>query len=62
MMVNQNGEPVQENFLYPGDLREGELEQALFLLLRHLNIDLVRTNATKHGNVELDLRRDGASV
>jgi len=62
MMVNQRGEPVQEDYLYPGDLRDGELEQALFMLLQHLNLDLVRTNATKHGNVELDLRRDGVSA
>lgn len=62
MMVNQRGEPVQEDYMLPGIFEPGELEQAVCLLVQHLGLDLVRTNATKHGNTELRLRRDGADV
>lgn len=56
MKTNQRGEEVQEETLWPGQLNVGELEEAVFMLLARLNLDLVRTNATKHGNVELELR------
>lgn len=55
--TNQRDEPIAEDFLYHADdFREGELANAVLLLLDHLKLGLVRTNATKHGNVMLQLR------
>ena len=54
--VNQAGDLVQEERLTsPDDFRPGEVEQALLTLLQHLNLTLHRTNATKYGNVELQI-------
>lgn len=62
MRLNQIGAPVQEDYLCPDNFKPGELEEAVCLLVTHLGLDLVRTNATKHGNTELRLRKDGADV
>lgn len=56
MRTNQRGEEVQEHVLWQEDLNPGEAEALLFVLLDHLNLIAVRTNATKHGNTELQLR------
>lgn len=58
--VNQNGDPVQEDTLFECwsvPSTPAEREQALGLILNHLGMTIVRTNATKHGNVELELRK-----
>lgn len=61
MMVNQRGEEVEETSLFTyGHAYENwtpaELAQAVGLLCLHLKVEVVRTNATKHGHVELVLR------
>lgn len=55
-MVNQAGDAVFEQSInYPSDFAEGELAQAVIALADHLKLLIVRTNATKHGNTELQL-------
>lgn len=61
MRVNQRGEEVEETTLFPyGHAWEKwtpeELAQAVALLCQHAGVEIVRTNATKHGNAELVLR------
>ena len=57
--VNQRGEPIHEDWIgTPDNFVPGEAERALLLLIDHLGLSLYRTNATKHGNVELVLRRN----
>lgn len=57
MIVNQQGKPVQEDFLGTwSDLSHAELQELLFLVIAHLNLAAYRTNATKHGTTELELR------
>lgn len=56
-MINQRGEPIAEEWLYSlSELKEGELQRIVFLLLDHLKLEAYRTNATKHGNTEIVLR------
>jgi hypothetical protein len=59
--VNQFGQPLVEEyrFAYVGDARaeEQDIADAISLLCEHLKVDIVRTNATKHGGFELQLRR-----
>lgn len=59
--VNQMGEPVEESELFPHGFNyqswsKEDLATALGLLCSHLKIEIVRTNATKHGATELVLR------
>lgn len=56
MRTNQRGEEVQEHVLCQEDLNPGEAEVLLFKLLEHLNLEAVRTNATKHGDWQLQVR------
>lgn len=57
MMVNQNDEQVFEDYiLWGSDFTDpGELGEALLLLADQLGCRFVRTNATKHGTIELQL-------
>lgn len=57
MAVNQKGELVVEEILYLGLTRinEDELHEIVDLILEHLQLRAVRTNATKHGNTEIRL-------
>ena len=63
MRVNQRGEPIEENTLFPygheyEKVSDADRNQAIDLLCQHLNVRLVRTNATKHGNTEIVLMPD----
>ena len=58
MQVNQMGKPVIE-YVVEFDHAVGdvpEINTAIALLLNHLKLELVRTNATKHGVFEYVLR------
>lgn len=57
--MNQNGDPVMEDELFQSwsdRATQSQVEEAIGLLLRYLNLEVWRTNATKHGNTELELR------
>lgn len=57
MRVNQLGEEIKEERVsFPEWLGPGEAEALLFVLLDHLKLDVVRTNATKCGATEMQLR------
>lgn len=59
--VNQKGEEIVEETLFqPWSVpaTDEERDAAITLLCEHLNVRIVRTNATKHGNTELVLRED----
>lgn len=62
MKVNQRDEPIEETTLFGGawcdPATDAERDEAIALILRHLGCTIVRTNATKHGNTELELRKD----
>lgn len=62
MQVNQKGEPIEETYLLPfGDsssMTLEELREALALVCDHLQVNIYRTNATKSGNVEIELRAE----
>jgi hypothetical protein len=61
VITNTNGDPVREEYLCsPQDFTREELVEAVLLLCGHLNVSLWRTNATKHGGVELELRKEQA--
>lgn len=60
MHVNQKGEPVVETELFKcwsDTATDTERDTAISLILEHLGLEIVRTNATKHGNTELELRK-----
>jgi len=61
MRVNQRGEEVCETdfSLYGETPTPEELTQIVILLLEQLNFKAVKTNATKHGNVEIEVRPEG---
>lgn len=59
MMTNHNGEPVEETQLFTvwGDTAtEAETHKAIGLLAELLGVEFYRTNATKHGTVEIVVR------
>lgn len=61
MATNQKGEPVEETPLFWGwsdPATDAERDEAIGMILRHMGMKIVRTNATKHGNTELELRKD----
>lgn len=61
MSTNQQSKPILETTLFKSWSQiatDAELNQAIILILEHLNCTIVRTNATKHGNTELELRKD----
>jgi hypothetical protein len=58
--VNQNDDPVEETLMFQcwsDAATSQERDTAIGLILEHLGMEIVRTNATKHGNVELELRK-----
>ena len=58
--VNQRGDPVEETLMFPcwsDSATTKERDEAISLILEHLGMEIVRTNATKHGNVKLELRK-----
>jgi len=61
MRVNSMDQPVVEDELFQvwsqTTATDLEVREAIGLLLQHLQLKIVRTNATKHGNVELELER-----
>lgn len=60
-MVNQNGDAIDETPLFriwSDPATDEERDQAIALILGHLGMQVVRTNATKHGNTELEIRPD----
>lgn len=58
MNVNQDGDEIVEVELFQtwSELAsEREVNEAIGLILGKLNCKIERTNATKHGNIELQL-------
>jgi hypothetical protein len=60
MIVNQNGDEVIETTLFTPwvheDVTDDERDHVIALILQHLGLEAVRTNATKRGHTEVDLR------
>lgn len=57
--VNQQDAPIEETILFQcwGERSTNEeRDWAIGSILQHLGMEVVRTNATKHGNVDLVLR------
>ena len=57
--VNQLGEPVEETQLFQigcDSATDYERDTAISMILDYLQMEIVRTNATKHGTTELVLR------
>lgn len=64
MRTNQADEPVVEDLLYAFGMTfdsatDQERDKAIALLCQHLGVEIVRTNATKHGTTEVVLRTVG---
>lgn len=49
-------EPFTDPVYMPDMIQDEDIKVLLWLLLDRLKLDLVRTNRTKHGNTELQLR------
>lgn len=65
MNINQNGEPVTEKqmfALWSDSATDAERDQAIKLILIHLECHIVCTNATKHGATELVLRVNDSNI
>lgn len=59
--VNQRGEPVFEDYLYDfSSVTHDELQTIVFGILDHLNLEALKTNATKNGNTQLIVRPIGS--
>lgn len=56
MQVNQLGVPIDEECISYSYLSKTERKEAIDMLFEHLKLDIVRTNATKTGAYELQLR------
>jgi hypothetical protein len=59
--TNHNDELVQETLMFKcwsDAATEQERDTAINLILEHLKMEIVKTNATKHGTVELELRKE----
>jgi len=56
--TNQMGDAIEEEVLFPayGYVEQSDLGKAVSLLCARLGVEIVRTNATKHGTTELVLR------
>lgn len=65
MRVNQQGHAIDECqlFSYVGEsgtlITDQDRNDAIALLCQHLGVQIWRTNATKHGHVELVLWKAG---
>ncbi len=58
-LVNQKDEAVEETQLFrpwSDTATDAERDEVIGLLLEHFRLEAWRTNATKHGNVEIELR------
>ena len=66
MRVNNNGDEVEETNLFPYagacwvNPTNEDRDAALALLCERLNVEVWKTNATKHGNVGYELRERDA--
>lgn len=51
MITNQDGDPVRDEiYNFPEDFKDKwEIAQAVLLLAERLKVNVVNTNATKHG-------------
>lgn len=57
MIANQSGDPiVEELLLFPDEFQEGELAEAILLLVAKLGCQVRRTNANKSGTPRIELR------
>lgn len=65
MQVNQRGQPVREEIIYTSwgtvhalttTITDDMRDQAIALLCEKLKVEIVLTNATKHGDTEVVLR------
>lgn len=62
MIVNQASEEIRTEWILSGDeLTDVEAKEALLLVIRAQGNMLVRTNATKHGDVQMQLQPIGLS-
>lgn len=50
------GHPVIDEQLFTQDLSDAELRDVVSELLSHLNLDVWKTNRTKHGYTIIELR------
>ena len=58
-MTNQNGDTIDEQQMFTccsDPATDHERDESIRLILEHLGCEIVRTNATKHGSIELVLR------
>jgi len=59
-LVNQRGDRVfEEDVFTPGynlHTTDAQVRDTICLILGHLNLKVIETNATKHGTTELQLR------
>lgn len=63
--VNTNGDEIEETIMFHmwcGGHTDDERNMAIYLLLDHFNLEIVRTNATKHGTTEMVLRKQERSI
>lgn len=60
MRVNQNGDHVEETYINTPNcfLSAFEVKAAVILLAERQGLCLVRTNATEHGYMEIELREE----
>ena len=56
MHVNQQGQPIHEQEISFSMLTLEERKVAVDLLFKHLGLEIIRTNATKNGVFELQVR------
>ena len=57
--INRLGDPVEETQLFKlwsDRATDDERDTAISMILDYLQMEIVRTNATKHGTTELELR------
>ena len=60
--LNQAGQPIHEEQLFTcvgsrDEITDQTRNDAIALILQHLGVEIVATNATKHGNTEMVLRK-----
>lgn len=55
--VNQRGEPVVKETLFPfgSNTSDDDVREAISLLCDHLGVRIIKTNATKSGHTEVEL-------
>ena len=67
MITNQRDEPIYKETIYTSygmvaaatPITDDIRDQAIALLCEKLKVSIVRTNATKHGAMEIVLREEG---